>query len=241
MRPPRVFLPAPGAPGERIALDASVRHHLLHVLRLRPGAELAGAVDGEGEVPLRLLPDGSVEVLGPPAEQAAAVVAVTLAVAPPAPARMDWLVEKAVELGAAAILPLRAERCERGAAEGRAARWARLAEAAARQSRRLAVPPILPPADLPAALAGRPAALLAHPGADLRAAVRLAATSPRPGAVLVAVGPEGGWSAGELDAARRAGAAPWGLGRGLLRVETAALAALVLLRAALEAGGPGDA
>jgi 16S rRNA (uracil1498-N3)-methyltransferase len=103
------------------------------------------------------------------------------------------------------------------------------------------VPPILPPTDLPAALAGAEAALLAHPGADPAAAARLAAASPRPSAVLVAIGPEGGWSAGELEAARRAGAALWGLGPALLRVETAALAALVLLCAVLEAGGSADA
>jgi 16S rRNA (uracil1498-N3)-methyltransferase len=239
VRAPRVFLRAPVVPGERVPLPPDERHHLLHVLRLRPGAELAGAAPGPAEVPLRLLPDGSVEVAGEPVPVPTGVP-VTLAVAPPEPARMDWIVEKAVELGAAAILPLRAARSERGAEPGRAGRWARLAAAAARQSRQPAVPPILPPQDLASALAAAPgAALVAHPGADAGAAARVA--SERPAALLVAVGPEGGWTEAELEAAARAGAVPWGLGRAVLRVETAALAALVLAQALLGSGGAAGA
>jgi len=241
VRPPRVFLPAPAAPGQTVQLPAEVRHHLRAVLRLRPGARLAAADPSGSEFDLELLPDGGARVLaraadGPGPEPA---VALTLALAVPEGARMDWAVEKAVEIGAAAIRPLQAARAARPPAGAeRIARWSRLAAAAAAQSRRRAVPAVLPALDLPAAVAqaGGPCAV-AHPGAGA-GLWGVAASWPAGGAALIAIGPEGGWTDGELGAAEAAGARVCSLGPRVLRVETAAIVALTLALHALRALDP---
>lgn len=273
-RPPRVFLPSPARPGQRIVLPSGVRHHLTHVLRLRPGARLSGAGPDGAEVVLELLPGAEVLVVGPaegvcggvrpipgraaapppdpgragpdpppgaPAGARPARPALTLAVAPAAPSRMDWLIEKAVEVGVDAILPLHAERSVRpGYGAARAARWARLAEAAARQARRRTVPALLDAASLAQVLSafGGPA-LVADPDGRGSIAAAVRAWPAGVARVLVAIGPEGGWSPAEQGAAEAAGAVLCPLGPHILRVETAALVAVVLVQAAWEAtGGP---
>jgi 16S rRNA (uracil1498-N3)-methyltransferase len=226
VRRPRVFLPTAPAPGERLSLPAVDGRHLGRVLRLRPGAALTGVAPDGQEFELRWAGEGAAWVVAAlPAAGPEPSVPVTLALAVPAAGRMDWVVEKAVEIGAAAIQPLLAERGipDARVGGGHPARWERLARAAAAQSGRRTVPAVLPPGEPAAVLGGfRRAKLVAQPGA-----------APLPeapgGPVLVAVGPEGGWTGGELAAARAVGARLWGLGPTTLRVETAGLVALTLL------------
>jgi 16S rRNA (uracil1498-N3)-methyltransferase len=147
--------------------------------------------------------------------------------------RMEWAIEKATELGVARILPVIARRTEKhlaASATKRAERWSRIAHEAAQQSRRVSPPQITEPLELEAALAGAQGIVLAESeaGKSLRQAL---ATAPRP--VRLAVGPEGGWVAEELTVFQEHGWQAASLGRTILRVETAAIAALAITAAEL--------
>ena len=153
--------------------------------------------------------------------------AVTLAVVMPANDRMDFLVEKATELGAAALQPLVGERSvlrligER--ADKKVAHWQGVAQAAAEQCGRTRVPMLHPVRPLNSWLAAPLAGhrWVASPGA---AAVR--APSERPAQLTLLTGPEGGLSPAELAAAVAAGFEPVGLGPRILRADTAPLSLL---------------
>jgi 16S rRNA (uracil1498-N3)-methyltransferase len=150
--------------------------------------------------------------------------------------KMDLVVQKACELGAARLVPVQAARSvvkldgERGAS--RVERWRKIAREAARQCGRADVLDVADVADLEAALAGAPegARYVFHEGARTSP---LAAALPPAGVhvrhVTAAVGPEGGFTAPEVEAARAHGFVPVGLGPRVLRAETAALAVLAVL------------
>ncbi len=167
--------------------------------------------------------------------------------------RFEWLVEKATELGVAAIVPVAAERSERGledAAVKRVERWRRIAREASQQSRRVRLPEIAGPVRLePAAraaagrriyleeAAGRPAADGKAQDAGGNVCVTLAAAlADATGEVTLAVGPEGGWTDGERERLVAAGFLPVTLGPTILRAETAALAAVAIASHVLETG-----
>jgi 16S rRNA (uracil1498-N3)-methyltransferase len=133
---------------------------------------------------------------------------ITLYQAVPKGGRMDLLVEKATEVGATRIVPLLAERGVVNPRGGKVGRWRRVAEAAARQALRLGVPDVAEPVRFEDAVVGVPASLF--------------------------VGPEGGWSAGELRLAEEAGISFGGLGPYRLRSETAGIIAVARTLAALE-------
>ena len=152
--------------------------------------------------------------------------------------RWEWALEKATELGVEAIAPIAAERSDRGllsAAEKRVERWRKIAEEAAQQARRLASPEVTQPLSLAAALR-RPAdlrLLLDFDAPLLREHTARTALSP-PARVALLVGPEGGWSEAERQAALEAGCLPAAFGRAVLRSETAAVAAAAALGHLLE-------
>ncbi len=157
-------------------------------------------------------------------------VEISLYQAVPKGGRMDLLVEKATEVGAFSIVPLLTERGVVNPREGKVGRWRRVAEAAARQSLRLRVPEVREPVLF--ARAAREVGedgLLLHNAAGLEA-VESFIRSP----VGLFVGPEGGWSEGELRLAGEAGLAFAGLGPYRLRSETAGMVAVARARAALE-------
>jgi 16S rRNA (uracil1498-N3)-methyltransferase len=145
---------------------------------------------------------------------------------------MDFLVQKTAELGIARIVPIVMARSvvRPNGEAGRRGRWEKIAREAARQSGRADVPVIDAALPLDAALAAAdlPARRLAlfegEQTRSLRAA--LGGTTPAPTALLV--GPEGGFAAAELPAVEAAGFSPVGLGRRILRVETAAIVAVAL-------------
>jgi 16S rRNA (uracil1498-N3)-methyltransferase len=172
-----------------------------------------------------------VEVLAHEAVDRELPLPVTLAVGMPANERMDWLVEKATELGVAQVQPLHCERAvlrlEGDRAARKVAHWQALAVAAAEQCGRTRVPVVQPVRHLPDWLPTVPAAarrwLLSPQAVD--APVRPATGA----AVVVLSGPEGGLTAAEEDAARAAGFAAVALGPRVLRAETAPLAVLAWL------------
>jgi 16S rRNA (uracil1498-N3)-methyltransferase len=205
--------------------------HLVRVLRAQPGqrcelsdnhsVQLAEIVEvARNAVRFRLLEP--VDAPLPPRR-------VTLCAALIKFDRFEWMVEKATELGVAAIQPIAAERSETGllaAAGKRLERWRRIARESSEQSRRATMPEILTPVRLDAASAAGYATrirLEEQAGAPLLAQV-LPAADP----MAILIGPEGGWTEGERE--RLAG--QWtavSLGNQILRAETAAVAALAVV------------
>lgn len=230
---PRFFVDTPlAAPGEITLPPGAARH--VQVLRLQPGDALT-LFDGSGpewraEVTAMGRSDVRVDLIAAEQPQRELARAVTLAVVMPANDRMDFLVEKATELGAAALQPLVSERSVLRLAGERAdkkrAHWQGVAIAAAEQSGRtvpLRVEPVMP---LAAWLSALPAPTddewrgLLSP----RAAQPLQAFAAR--RALFLSGPEGGLSDAEEDAARACGFAAITLGPRILRADTAPLAVL---------------
>lgn len=236
---PRFHCPAALSPGAQIDLPARAAHHAVKVLRLRDDAPLVlfDGRGGEWRARLKVGAGGTARARLEEfvARDSESPLAVTLAQALPAGDKMDWVVEKCVELGVATIQPVAAARSvSRLTAERmarRVAHWNAVAVAACEQCGRNRVPVVAPVLDLPQYLAQAKAQnavrLLLTPeaGASLR-------ELPRPeGAVLAMVGPEGGWEEGEILAARAAGFRPLGLGPRVLRTETAGAATLAAMQA----------
>jgi 16S rRNA (uracil1498-N3)-methyltransferase len=153
--------------------------------------------------------------------------------------RFEWAVEKATELGVAAIVPVSAERSEKGLASGaikRLERWRKIARESSQQSRRLRLPEVLAPVGCREALATVADHRLFLDEQRDAPPVPAVLPRPRPEHIAVLVGPEGGWTVFERELAAAAGWAPVSLGPLVLRAETAALAALAILLNARSAG-----
>ncbi len=248
--PPRIHVDTPLLAGAAFTLPPGASRHV-QVLRLQPGAAIT-LFDGQGgqwqaEVLAMGRKDVTARLLAHQAQERELHSQVTLALGMPANERMDALVEKATELGVAAIVPLVCERSvlrlagER--AERRSAHWQAIAVAACEQSGRNRVPQVHPPQPLRDWLASLP---VATPGPGLRLVLSLAAQAlplrqrlacgaavAGSGPVSLLSGPEGGLSPAELAAAEAAGHLPTSLGARVLRADTAPLAALAVI-AALE-------
>jgi len=232
---PRFFCPDGLLPASDMPLPSAVAHHAERVLRLAvgdpvtlfdgQGGECAASILAFGKQPLaRLGPRLAIERESP--------LQITLVQALASGDKMDWVVQKAVELGVAAVQPVAAERSvlklagER--ADKRVAHWQQVAVAACEQSGRNRVPVVGEILPLAKYLA-RPfdgTRLILAPGAD--GALARKARPARPLAILI--GPEGGWSPAELDLAARAGCEPLALGPRVLRTETAGLAAMAAMQ-----------
>jgi 16S rRNA (uracil1498-N3)-methyltransferase len=146
---------------------------------------------------------------------------------------MDLVVRKAVELGAAAIVPLQAARSQHASderTERRLAHWRRIATAACEQCGRNRIPEIVPVVTfaqwIEAVLPAGPIAML-DVGGERSLAAFAASTAPH----VIVVGPEGGFDAAELRLARDAGIVPVHMGQRVLRAETGAFAALATVNA----------
>ncbi|WP_342721055.1 16S rRNA (uracil(1498)-N(3))-methyltransferase [Acidovorax sp. FHTAMBA] len=240
---PRFHCPAPLATGLELDLPPGAARHV-QVLRLQPGDALMlfNGEGGEFEATVLKMGRSDVRVLVGThhAVEREAPRAVHLLAGITANERMDWLVEKATELGVASITPLVAERSvlklkgER--AEKKIAHWQAVAVAACEQCGRNRVPVVHNAVDL----AGWARTQVQAPALDvqrlllsLRAGTAplhtAAALSPPSGPVVFLSGPEGGLSGAEEDLALQHGFAPVTLGPRVLRAETAPLAALAAL------------
>ena len=233
---PRFYCPQPLAAGATIDLPESVAHHL-HVIRMQPGAALT-LFDGRGgQYAAELAEVGkkraSAAVLAHEAVEVELPYAVTLAQGLPEGSKMDWIIEKAVELGVAKVEPLAAQRSvvrlsgER--AEKRHAHWLGVIEAASEQCGRNRLAQLSPVSDYGRWLAAPSPAprILLSPRATRSLAQWAQAGGPQ--ALTLMVGPEGGFTREEEDAALAAGALALSIGPRVLRTETAALAALAML------------
>ncbi|MBP9712308.1 MAG: 16S rRNA (uracil(1498)-N(3))-methyltransferase [Sterolibacterium sp.] len=224
----------------RVLLPAAQAHHALKVLRLRVGDALV-LFDGQGGEYPGCIVEATRQVvvsLGAwQARESESPLQVTLAQGLPGGDKMDWVVQKAVELGVAAIQPLEMKRSvvrlagER--AEKRQAHWQQVAVAACEQSGRNRLPEVKAITGLPKYLAAQASntdatlrlLLSPHRGQPL-------SSWPRPTAgVTLLIGPEGGMDADEETLACTLGFQPVSLGPRVLRTETAGLAALAALMA----------
>ena len=235
---PRLHCPVPLSEGLDLALPAGPARHV-QVLRLQPGAPVT-LFNGEGgewsaTVTRMGRSEVQVQVGAHQAVEREAARAVHLALGMPANERMDWLVEKATELGAASFQPLVSERTvlrlsgER--ADKKQAHWQAIAIAACEQSGRNRVPAVGRPQDLAAwccRLPGEALRLVLSLQPQARPLAETVAGHPAR-AVLLLSGPEGGLSPAELELAQVQGFVPVTLGPRVLRAETAPLAALSLL------------
>lgn len=227
--------PAP----ETIRLDGEAHRYLSRVLRVAVGASV-DVFDGRGreatttvervgprDLILRVVERRTVEQRATPP--------VTLLQGLPRAERMDLVVQKAAELGATRVVPVRAARSASGQ-QARPERWDRIAREAARQCGRAELLDVAPLVSLEAAVAAEQGALAAGgvgvvPWEEEPDAPSLSSlVPPAPTSVAVLIGPEGGLTADEIAAATAAGFRVATLGPRILRTETAAIAALAVIQ-----------
>jgi len=226
---------ADGAKSGEAWLSGDHAYHLAKVLRSQPGQEFDIIADGRayrGKI-TEISAERVVFALGSEIHQHN-LPTIDLVLSIYKFDRMEWAIEKSVELGVASVTPLISARTDTHlakAAEKRAERWARIAREATQQSRRSGVPQVKGPArfkDL-AGVAGNKI-VLAETECDqqladvLRHSASLDSSTP----VALAIGPEGGWTEDELRWFEHAGWASASLGPTILRAETAAIAAVAI-------------
>jgi 16S rRNA (uracil1498-N3)-methyltransferase len=226
--------------GAHAVLTGAHANHLARVLRARVGQEFDITTGNEvrrGRV-TSVAPDRVEFELGDEVP-APVVVRVTVALSIFKFDRMEWAIEKCTELGASRIVPVIARRTEAhlaAAAAKRVDRWRRIALQAAEQSRRISPPEISDPLELKDA-AGLPASLRivlseSEAGVMLKDVFQSHSSD---GAVILALGPEGGWTDEELTLFHEAGWISASLGNTILRAETAAIASLAVVLSELHA------
>ncbi|HEX3466233.1 MAG TPA: RsmE family RNA methyltransferase [Candidatus Elarobacter sp.] len=238
----RFFVEGVHAVGDRVAFAPDDARKLTTVLRKRSGDRVQVVDSGGVAYAATLAVDGR-EVGATLDERiergdVETALRVTVAQAVPKGQKMDLVVEKATELGAHAIVPVRSERVAGHETPAKVERWRRIAKSAAQQSGRVRIPEVADVHDWYALLAtfARYDRVyvpweLAEP-APLREVFERELSGAN--SVLIVIGPEGGFSADEVERARSAGASAISLGRRILRTETAAL---VVLSALLYARG----
>lgn len=229
-RPPRFFVPSAAITGERALLRGAERHHL-RVRRLRPGArvELFDDLGRIFEAVVNGVTDEQIEltVNERHARDRESPLDLTLAIAVLKADKIDLVVEKATELGVAHIVVFTCRRALGGSGRARLERWQRIAVSAAKQCGRRLIPDIEGP---------EPLSRVAERSADLKLVCwedAAAAGGLPPGgasSVLLAVGPEGGFTIDEIAELQRAGFHAVSLGPRILRGETAAIAAAAIVQ-----------
>jgi len=225
----------PGLPAEEnitIELSQDESHHVRRVLRLREGdglrvfdghgRERSGVIEGGGPSAVRVRLQAEVDR---PVE---APVELVLFQGLCRADRMEWVIQKATELGVSAVHPFLSQRGDaRPPTAGRLERWRRIAIEACKQSGRRRVPEIEPRDDLPDPTHGRTAILLDAENGALPLGELLAGTGNP--VVWIAVGPESGFEAAEIERWRQSGWQSGHLGPRTLRTETAGLVAATIV------------
>lgn len=240
MATPRFFCATPLSPNSTISLPPELAHHAIRVLRLKPDSDII-LFDGlGGQYPARLLIDGKAgSALTGDHQPIEAELAgdITLVQGIASGDKMDWVIEKATELGAKKFVPIAAKRSvlqlsgER--LQKRLLHWRRIAQAASEQCGRNQIMEVAAPSSLQAWLdTPQPTGhihLLCHPDSPLTLAQALQAS---PGnALSLLVGPEGGWSEQEVAQAQQHGVSQIQYGARVLRTETAGLALISAISA----------
>ena len=241
----RVYVEAPVATGKRLVVEGSAANHITRVLRLRSG-DLLTVFDGSGgEFGARIEEFRKDSVVVTVAEHRLldreSPLPLTLAQGISRGERMDWVIQKATELGTSRIVPLFTKRSmvrlDERQAERKLQHWRAIAIAACEQCGRNKIPELAAPVDffdvLPADDSGAMRLLLSPTGnlriEDLAEVGQDLAPGVRKG-ITVLIGPEGGLEEVEQEAALAAGFKAVQLGPRVLRTETAAIAALTIIQ-----------
>ena len=216
----------------RAALTGDHADHLIRVLRARVGQEFdiaAGAVVRRGHIVAikkkRVDFELGQEISAEP------TLALTLLLAIFKFDRMEWAIEKCTELGASRIVPVIARRTDlhlAAASAKRADRWRRIALQASEQSRRATPPEIADPIKLQEAAGLTTGLRIVLAESEQRTLFSEVLASHQHGEVLLAIGPEGGWTEEELSLFQKSGWISASLGSTVLRAETAAIAATAI-------------
>lgn len=238
----RVFVKKEELEGGTVRITGQDAHHLIRVLRMKEGDEIRVS-DGETDhyCILRAVEEGGESVLCEVcyAERGRTElpVRITLYQGLPKADKMEWIIQKAVELGACRIVPTAMERSvvrlTGDKAEKKRSRWQAIAESAAAQSKRMIVPEVAPVMTLAESVrdaAGLQHLLVPYENENGMEGSRRLIGQIRPGeSVGIWIGPEGGFSEGEISLLKEAGAQTMSLGSRILRTETAGMALLSVL------------
>ena len=237
----RFFLPKENIRDRRGIITGAELDHLRKVLRLGPGDRVTLFDDGgwEHEAVIRSLgaAQGEIEIARSYRAERDSPLPITLALGLTKGEKMDFVVEKATELGVQAIAPLISQftvpKLDTRKIAQRTLRWQKIALAAAKQCGRTSVPEIRPLADFQD-FVQQPRAdtlkLLFWEKEQEQTLHQVHAQARQVDAVTLVIGPEGGVSAPEAQAAKEQGFRTVGLGRRILRAETAAVTALALVQ-----------
>lgn len=233
MRVPRVFTDQPLTSGETLTLEEAPSRHLAKVLRMGAGRPLVLFNGAGGEFRAEIAEVGKksvrVTVGDHSKEDRESPLDLELAIGLSRGDRMDWVIQKATELGARRISPLFTERSEvklpPQRLEKKQRHWRQVMISACEQCQRNRLPALAPPRPL--------GEWLEASGGQSRFVLHHLDSQPFPGEqaltqVALLVGPEGGLSEGEIEAARAAGCRPLALGPRVMRTETAPVAAISL-------------
>lgn len=227
---------------KRITLTGEDHKHLSQVLRLGPG-DIIGVFDGSGmEYEARLIKvdkaEALAEILSSRLSDTEPRLRVTLFQGIPKGEKMDWIVQKAVELGVYQVIPVITQhtvvKLDQKERQKKAERWNRIAREAAKQCKRAFVPQVLTPVSLDEMLKLRDnydAAVLLYENEQKKCLKELMIcyTINKIGDIALFVGPEGGFSSLEVDKCFQNGFAVAGLGKRILRSETAAISGLSII------------
>ncbi len=237
---PTFFVDRKNVSGDTAVLSGTEAGHMLRVLRLRPGDSFHAFDETGQRYRMRILEATSrsirAEVLEEWPPEPPPGVPITLLVGLPKADKMDFLLEKATELGCSRVIVFRSSRTipRPGPDEGRGRllRWERVALSAAKQCGSARIPEVTGVVPLSRALslaADAEGKVILYEGEKGTGLKEILSRLDRPNGVAVLVGPEGGFSEDEVREAEAAGYTRAGLGNRILRVETAAVAAVAIV------------
>jgi len=236
------FIESTIAKPSKVWIEGEDAHHIERVLRMRIGEEVLIVINREsqwlGEIDL--IQEGRVEVRLIAQQDRSAMQAIRLILYQGLPKsdKMDWIVQKATELGVMEICPVQMKRSvsridKADKAVKKQKRWQRIAEQAAKQSKRVTIPDVKIPMGFSEMLEGIPEdvqVLAAYEDEKKQGLHTQLKALDRTKPIAIVIGPEGGFEVDEIQLLRDRGAAIVGLGPRILRTETASLAFIAILQ-----------
>jgi 16S rRNA (uracil1498-N3)-methyltransferase len=248
----RYFVDPEQLTGDKVTIIGEDAHHISNVMRLRVGDQVLCS-NGQGRDVLAKIEQSQpkevmLSIVEDLQDSRELGISITIAQALPKADKMEWILQKGTELGASRFVPFSSKRTvvqwDAKKESKKLERWAKIVKEAAEQSHRSRIPDIAPVMNWRSLLklqAEAGLALLAYEAEEgtqigdlvkpwLVEARQAAQLEQKPLHMIICIGPEGGFDASEVEDAIAAGWKPVGLGRRILRTETAAMAALVTIQ-----------
>jgi 16S rRNA (uracil1498-N3)-methyltransferase len=235
---PHYFIPSKSIVNGRFTVAGEEAHHLIDVRRVKPGDEI-NLFDGSGTnytARVESVRDGELSgAIISETQSHVPAVKINLYQSVPKGERLDWLVEKAAELGVNSLVPIEAQRSiVKGISANKLDRWRRLSQAASKQCGRSDLMAVTDPMQLSDALqavSGKALNIIPWESENAVSINGLKNEITSSQEVNIFIGPEGGFTLREIEGARSHGVIPVTLGARILRVETASLLSAVLVLA----------